>query len=94
MRPEPFDPQKVKLVINEIVSFREKAAPSLEDLLIDRKTDRYIRTYSAAMLGEIGNSGSSDVLLDVLAITNDPDIKIEILIALGKIKRDSCYVFA
>jgi len=83
---EPFDPQKVKLLKREIASFREKAIPSLEKLLLDQQNDRYIRMYSAAMLGEIGNTASSDVLLNVLAKTTDPDIKIEILIALGKMK--------
>lgn len=83
---EPFDPNEAKRLIGEIASFREKAVPSLEELLLDIKVDRYVRTYSAAMLGEIGNSASSDVLLNVLAQTNDPDVKIEILIALGKMK--------
>ncbi len=83
---EPFDPHKVKLLKREIASFRDKAAPSLEKLLLEQQVDRYIRMYSAAMLGDIGNTASSDVLLNVLARTKDPDIKIEILIALGKLK--------
>lgn len=83
---EPYDPDRVKLLIREIASFREKAVPTLEGLLLNTKTDRYIRMYTAALLGEIGNTASSDILLDVLAKTADPDIKIEILIALGKLK--------
>ena len=83
---EPYDPDKVKLLIREIASYREKAVPTLEGLLVDTKTDRYIRMYSTAILGEIGNTASSDILLDMLAKTSDPDIRIEILIALGKMK--------
>ncbi len=83
---EPFDPDRVKLLIREIASYRDKALPSLEKLLLDHTVDRYIRMYSAAIIGEIGNTASSDILLDVLAKTADPDIKIEVLIALGKMK--------
>ncbi len=83
---EPYDPERVRLLTREIASFREKAVPTLEGILLDIKADRYLRTYSAVILGEIGNTASSDVLLDVLARTNDPDLKIEILIALGKMK--------
>lgn len=85
-KTEPYNPDRVKLLIREIASYREKAVPTLEGLLLDTKTDRYIRMYSAALLGEIGNTASSDILLNVLAKTADPDIKIEILIALGKLK--------
>lgn len=85
-KTEPYDPGRVKLLIKEIASYRDKAVPTLEGLLLNKKADRYIRMYSAALLGEMGNTASSDILLDVLAKTADPDIKIEILIALGKLK--------
>lgn len=83
---EPFDPDRVKLLIREITSYRVRAIPCLQELILDKKTDRYIRIYSAAMLGEMRDKGSSDILLDILARTTDPDIKIESLIALGKMK--------
>ncbi len=85
-KSEPFDPDKVKMLIKEIMSFREKAAPCLAEFLMDNKVDRYVRIYSAFILGEIGSSAYSDVLLDVIARTTDPSIKIEILIALSKMK--------
>jgi hypothetical protein len=83
---EPFDPDKVKLAVRELVMYREKAVPSLIDFMVDKKMDRYIRMNSIAILGEIANTSYSDILLDELTRTNDPDIKIEILIALGKMK--------
>lgn len=83
---EPFEPDKVKFSIREIASYRDDAVPCLEEFLLDQKTDRYVRMYSAMLLGIIGNTGSSDVLLDVLAQSHDPDIQIEVLIALGKMK--------
>jgi hypothetical protein len=83
---EPFDPEKVRQVIREIVSFRDRAIPALREFILDQSSDRYVRTYSVTMLGEIGNNAASDVLLNVLGRAGDPDLKIEILIALGKMK--------
>lgn len=82
----PFDPRKVKQLTGEIVSYRNRAIPVLRELIADPGSDRYVKLYSIMLLGEIGNSEASDVLLDVLAQTGDPDVKVEILIALGKMK--------
>lgn len=85
-RAEPFEPEKARLLTREIAGFREKAVPVLQDFLGNNKMDRYVRVYSAMMLGEIGSRDASDFLLDVIAQTADPDIKVEILIALGRMK--------
>ena len=45
-----------------------------------------MRLLGISLIGDIGGSGASDILLDVLSQSEDPDIKIEILIALGKMK--------
>jgi len=81
---EPFNAENAKLIIDEILSFREKAVTPLLDFLVDNKIDREIRMFSASLLGDLNYKAASDVLLDILAQTNDPDIKIEILISLGK----------
>lgn len=83
---EPFDAEKVKLLIAEIKGYREKAIAPLQKFLYDPETERMIRVYSAFMLGEIGAKSAVDVLLDVLTTAADTDIKVEILIALGKMK--------
>ncbi|MBN1980528.1 MAG: HEAT repeat domain-containing protein [Chitinivibrionales bacterium] len=83
---EPFDPEKAKNAMREIISYRERALPYLQEFLADIKADHAVRVYSATLLGHIGLKSSSSLLLEVLAQTNDPDIKIEILIALGKMK--------
>lgn len=83
---EPYEPRKVKQVVSEIRSYRDKAIVPLQRFLLDKETDRQVRIYSAQLLGEIGASSSVDILLDVLSTAEDPDIKIEILIALGKMK--------
>jgi hypothetical protein len=83
---EPFEPERVKRAVNEIVSLREDALPPLREILIDKKIDKHVRVLAISLLGNIANAGASDILLDVLSQTQDPEIKIEILIALGKMK--------
>jgi hypothetical protein len=83
---EPFDPEQVRQAINQIVLLKENALPSLKEFVIDKKQDRHVRLLGISLIGDIGGSGASDILLDVLSQSEDPDIKIEILIALGKMK--------
>lgn len=83
---EPFEPERVKRAKEEIVALREDALPPLRELLIDKKIDQQVRVICISLLGDIGNAGASDILLDALSQTQDPEIKIEILIALGKMK--------
>jgi HEAT repeats len=83
---EPFDPEQVRQAINQIVLLKENALPSLKDFVIDKKQDRHVRLLGISLIGDIGGTGASDILLDVLSQSEDPDIKIEVLIALGKMK--------
>ena len=83
---EPFEPERVRRAINEIVALREGALPGLREILLDKTLDKRVRVLAVTLLGDIGNAGASDILLDVLSQTQDPDIKIEICIALGKIR--------
>lgn len=83
---EPFEPDKVRQVKREISSFREQAVSVLKETIIDPEVDRYIRIYAIEMLGEMGNRIASESLINLLAKTDDPDVKIEIIIALGKMR--------
>jgi FOG: HEAT repeat len=83
---EPFDPEQVRKAINQIVLLKENALPSLKEFVMDKKQDRHVRLLGISLIGDIGGTGASDILLDVLSQSEDPDIKIEILIALGKMK--------
>lgn len=83
---EPFEPERAKRLIREIAALGEDALPALREIMNDKRIDRNVRVLCITLLGEIGNSGASDVLLDILNQTQDPQIKIEILIALGKMK--------
>ena len=83
---EPFDPEQARQSIRRMVALKESALPVLKEFIIDKKQDRKVRLLSISLLGEMQGSGASDALLDVLSQSEDPEIKIEILIALGKIK--------
>jgi len=83
---DAFDADSVRNAIGRIRFWGERGVAVLKEVLADEKHDRYIRMHAVTVLGIIGNRGVSDVLLDVLGKTSDPDIKIEILIALGKMK--------
>ncbi len=83
---DPYEPEKVKETIRGLALFRDKAMPVLKEIALDKTEDRDIRTESITILGEIGSSASSDALLTLVASETDTKIKIETLIALGKIK--------
>jgi hypothetical protein len=83
---EPFDPEQARKVIAQIVALKETAMPALKGFVIDKKQDRRIRILSISLIGEMSGVGALDALLDVLNQTEDPGIKIEILISLGKMK--------
>ncbi|MBD3391155.1 MAG: hypothetical protein GF410_03970 [Chitinivibrionales bacterium] len=83
---DEFDPDSVRSVVSRIRRFGERGVAALKEILTDESLDRHVRQYSVTVLGTIGNRSASDVLLDVLARTGDPDLKIEILIALGKMR--------
>lgn len=83
---EPFEPERVKRAREEIVALRDDALPPLREMILDKKIDKRVRVLCISLLGDIGNTDASDILLDVLSQTQDPEIKIEILIALGKMR--------
>ena len=83
---EPFEPEQARQSINRIVAIKDNALPVLKEFVLDNKLDRKIRMLCISLIGEMGGTGASDALLDVLSQSEDPDTKIEILIALGKMK--------
>ncbi|MDG5815603.1 hypothetical protein QA601_10960 [Chitinispirillales bacterium ANBcel5] len=83
---EPFDPSQVNAVTRELVSYRDKIVPILMETALERGNDRRIRTLSVSILGEIGNRNASDVLLEILSQSYDPEIKTVTLVALGKLR--------
>jgi hypothetical protein len=83
---QPFEPEKAQALGREITEYRQRAVPVLKALIANTKEDRLLRVLCIGLLGESGDKSSSDVLLEVLGRAGDPDIRIEALIALGKMK--------
>jgi hypothetical protein len=83
---EPFEPDLIKKAVQELVIHREKILPVLVEVAVDKKEDNRIRTLATGICGEINNSAAADALIDILSQTSIPEIKIEALIALGKLK--------
>lgn len=83
---EPFEPENVKKTIQEIVSYRERVVPVLQEICLDHKENSQIRVYAVSVLGEIGSRNAADILIEILAQAQLPEMKIEALIGLGKHK--------
>ncbi len=83
---EPFEPEQIRQSTSRIVAIKDNALPILKEFIIDKKQDRKIRMLCISLIGEMGGTGASDALLDVLSQSEDQQIKIEILISLGKMK--------
>lgn len=82
----PYDPEAVRNAQREIVAYRARALPALKDVVKDDSEDRFLRVLAISLIGEIGNRDASGVLLGILSESADPDLKIEALISLGKLK--------
>lgn len=83
---EPFDPQKVKKTVDFILERSEVFAPHLRVILTDVNVGQQIRTLAATMIGELRDRSAADILIGVLERPGDPAMKIEAIIALGKME--------
>lgn len=83
---ENFDAEKIASTTAEITSYGDLAAPVLRDVALDNNLDRKVHSLAVTMLGAVGTRKAADAVLDVLAQTQDPDVKIEGLIAVGTMK--------
>lgn len=83
---EPFEPERARSLIQELVNYGGRVIPALSKMAQDRKEDLKLRTLATSILGEIGTKAAADALIEVLAQAHTPEMKIECLIGLGKIK--------
>lgn len=91
---QPFEPEKVRAIMQEIAGYRDRGLTPLKEIMLDKTEDRFIRMIAISLLGEVGDKGASSVLLDIIGQTEDPDIKVEIIIALGKLRETrAAYLF-
>jgi hypothetical protein len=83
---EPFEPDQVKLALQGLTVHRDKIVPTLIEVALNKTEDTRIRTLATSTCGEIGSSAAADALIEILSQTYVPEIKIDALIALGKLK--------
>ncbi|MFP4680763.1 MAG: HEAT repeat domain-containing protein [Chitinispirillaceae bacterium] len=83
---EPFDPKEVQAALDFIVSRREQFAPHLRVIVTDVNVEARIRALTATLIGQIGDRKASGILIAMLDRPGDPSIKIEAIIALGRMK--------
>jgi hypothetical protein len=83
---ESIDAARIKKTEQDIINYRDVAVPLLKEIVLDNKIERKVHVRSIALLGSIGTAKAADAVLDILAQTQDPEVKIEGIIAVGKKK--------
>ena len=83
---EPFEPEQIRANFRELVVYRDRIVPVLSQIAGDRNEDLQIRVHAVSVLGEIGSRGAADLLIELLGQAQSAEMKIELLIALGKLK--------
>lgn len=83
---EPFEPLDVNVIRDELVIRKDSVAPVLHEIAMDMAEESRIRILSISCLGEFANSWAADLVMDILDRVNMRDLKIEAIIALGKLK--------
>jgi len=83
---EPFDPEAVNSAMATLIAARDDILPALYDIIIDPVKETRIRALAISALGEIGSQAAADIVIGLLGQSTIPEITIECLIALGKMK--------
>lgn len=83
---EPFEPEAVATNMAELVAYRDRMLPALYTVVLDPIQESKIRSLAITAVGEIGTAAAADIILEVLGQVQNPEVIIECLIALGKIK--------
>ncbi|MDO5575624.1 MAG: HEAT repeat domain-containing protein [Fibrobacter sp.] len=83
---EPFEPLDVNVIRDELVISKDSVTPVLHEIAMDMAEESRIRSLAISCLGEFANSWAADLVMDILDRVNMRDLKIEAIIALGKLK--------
>lgn len=83
---EPFEPEAVATNMAELIAYRDRMLPALYAVVLDPIQESRIRSLAVTAVGEIGTQAASDIIIEVLGQVQNPEVLIECLIALGKIK--------
>ena len=82
----PFDPELVRETIARIRAQRQAYSPHLRLIITDDETPLRIRSLAVMLIGEMEDRSASPILISMLQRFEEPTLKIEVMIALGKLK--------
>jgi hypothetical protein len=87
---EPFDPELVKDMVDRIRDRYEVYSPHLRVIITEQNADPRIRRLAVSLVGEMKDQPAANILMSILNRMEEPALKIETIIALGKIKDPRC----
>ncbi|MDR0331711.1 MAG: hypothetical protein LBH93_08400, partial [Chitinispirillales bacterium] len=87
---EPFDPELVKDMVERIRVRYEYYSPHLRVIITEENIDQRIRRLAVSLIGEMKDEPAANILISMLNRMEEPALKIETIIALGKLKNTTC----
>jgi hypothetical protein len=87
---EPFDPELVKDMVERIRDRYDVYSPHLRVIITEQDADPRIRRLAVSLVGEMKDQPAANILMSILNRMEEPSLKIETIIALGKIKDPRC----
>lgn len=85
-KAEPFDPVAVNKAMAELVAHRDRMLSALYEIALDPVQETKIKALAITAMGEIGTQAAADIIIEILGQAPNPEMTIECLIALGKLK--------
>ena len=87
---ESYDPELVRNTIEKITDRRKMFLPHLRVIITDPEIPLRIRTLAVSLVGEMKDNASANILISILGRLEEPPLKIETIIALGKMNDTRC----
>jgi hypothetical protein len=83
---ENMDAGRIKNAQKEVVAFGELMVAPLKEITLDNQLGRKVHTTAMSLMGRLNNAKAADAILELMAQSVDPEVKIEGLIAMEKNK--------
>ena len=87
---ESYDPELVRGTIEQITDRKKMFLPHLRVIITDPEVPLRIRTLAVSLIGEMKDNASANILISILGRLEEPPLKIDAMIALGKMKDTRC----
>jgi len=87
---ESYDPELVRNSIDRVTDRRDMFLPHLRIIVTDPEVSLRLRTLAVSLIGEMKDNASANILISILGRLEEPPLKIEAMIALGKMQDTRC----